>query len=158
MSGRGALIVWFAVLLLAGFFAWEWYLSPEAKVRRTIEGAASAAEAGDVDRFSAYLASDYSDYLHTDRAMLEERLTEGFGRVDRLNVTVQAIEVEAELEPGESDGEMKARFDLVVVAVRGEERYVVVGTPFQPEKIEAWLVPSPEGYRIQRVARGTAVP
>jgi hypothetical protein len=146
MGNRGVLIVAFAAALLVSFFAWEWYLSPEARVKRTLQSAADAVEAGDVETFLSRVSDDYEDVMHPDRASLEARLREGLERVDRLNVTLQAIEVEV-------DGERAAAsFDLVVVAIRGEERYVVVGTPFEPDKVRAnlerngglWLIRSVE--------------
>lgn len=147
MRSKGWPIVGLAVALLVGFFAWEWYLSPRARVTRTLSSAASAAEEVDADGVLSFLTPDYSDYVHPSREALESRLREGFERLDRANVTLSAIDVEVDGD------EATARFDLVVVAIRGEERYVVVGTPFQPEKVTATLVRGPEGWRIQAVER-----
>ncbi len=146
---RGIAIVGFAAALLLGYFAWEWFLSPVAQVKRTLDRAASAAEKLDVDGFLSCVASDYRDFLDEDRAGLESRLSDGFSRVDRLNVTVRSVDVTV-------DGETAtARFDLVVVAIRGEERYVVLGTPFEGEKVEADLLRDGEAWKIARVLRAS---
>jgi hypothetical protein len=140
-------VVGFAALLVLSFLSWEWYLAPEAQVRRTLRGAAAAAERADAATFVSFLSSDFSDFVHEDRASLETTLREGFGRIDRLNVTLRSIDVVVE------GGEASARFDAVVVAIRGEERYVVLGTPFEGEKLEAALAREPDGWKIVRVSR-----
>lgn len=147
MGKKGVLIIAFAAALLVSFFAWEWYLSPEARVKRALTSAAEAAEAGDIEGLVSFFSDDYTDFVNPDRASLETRLREGFERVDRLNVTLQGIEVDLEQERA------RANFDLVVVAIRGEERYVIVGTPFEPEKINAVLERSEGGWRIRNVER-----
>jgi hypothetical protein len=147
MRTRGWLVVLLAVGLLGGFLAWEWFLSPRARVERVLSQAAEAAEAADVETFLSLLAADYRDYLNPSREALAERLREAFERVDRTNVTVSAVDVEA-------DGDAAtARFDLVVVAIRGDERYVVLGTPFEPEKVTARFVREAGGWKIQSVDR-----
>jgi hypothetical protein len=70
---------------------------------------------------------------------------EGFGRVDRLNVTVDAVEIDVE------GTEARATFDALVVAIKGEERYVVLGTPFQPERLIGRLKSDGQGWKIHRV-------
>jgi SnoaL-like domain len=152
MNGKRAwAIVGLAAAVLLGYFAWEWFLSPRARVERTLESAAVAAEALDLDLFLSHFSADYHDFLHGDREGLAANLKESFARVDRLNVTLRSIEVSV------SGGEATARFDLVVVAVKGEERYVVLGTPFEAEKFEARLVRENGSWRIQRVDRGGSV-
>jgi hypothetical protein len=142
---KAAAIVGFAAALLLGYVAWDRYLSPEARVRRTLRGAAAAAEAADVEALLSFFSSDYADFMHPNRAAFEAMVRESFGRVDRLNVTVDPIEIEAE------GTEARATFDAVVVAIRGEERYVVLGTPFEPERLEAELKREDGGWRIHRV-------
>jgi malonyl CoA-acyl carrier protein transacylase len=113
---------------------------------------AAAAEAADTAAFVSFLSSDFSDFVHADRASLEAMLRETFDRVDRLNVTLSAIDVVV-------DGtEAVARFDAVVVAIRGEERYVVLGTPFEGEKLEAALQREPDGWKIRNVSRSPIAP
>jgi hypothetical protein len=150
MSARatGWAFVGVAAAILVGFFSWEWYLSPTARVRRVLHEAADAAEATDRDRFLSVLSDDYGDFVHHDRGALEERLNEAFARVDRTNVTLSGIDVEV------AGSEATAGFDLVVVAVRGEERYVVLGAPFDPERLTATLARGPDGWKIRRVDRG----
>ena len=147
MQAKGWLIVAVAVTLLAGFFAWEWFLSPRARIQHTLSELAEAAEATDVERFVSHLADDYHDYLHPTAEALAGRLAEGFARVDRTNVTVSAVDVAVTGEAA------TARFDLVVVAIRGEERYVVLGTPFEPEKVTASFVREADGWKIRSVER-----
>jgi hypothetical protein len=135
------------VALFLGYVAWEWYLSPVARVRRTLEGAAEAAEKVDADAFVSLVASGYSDFHHPDRESLEKNLRESFARVDRLNVTLSSVDVAVD------EDEAVARFDVVVVAVRGEERYVVLGTPFEPEKLQGRLQREDGVWKIRAVAR-----
>lgn len=147
MGNKGFLVVGFAAALLVSFFSWEWFLSPEARVKRALSSAAEAAEAVDVDTFLFFVADDYEDFVHPDRSSLEARVRESFERVDRLNVTLKEIEVEVEADRA------LAKFDLIVVAIRGEERYVVVGTPFEPDKVNATLERSEGAWRIRTVDR-----
>ena len=147
MGNKGFLVVGFAAALLVSFFSWEWFLSPEARVKRALSSAAEAAEAVDVDTVLFFVADDYEDFVHPDRSSLEARVRESFERVDRLNVTLKGIEVEVEADRA------LAKFDLIVVAIRGEERYVVVGTPFEPDKVNATLERSEGAWRIRTVDR-----
>jgi hypothetical protein len=144
----GFAIVSFAIALLAGYLLWEWYLSPQARVRRTLESAAASAERADVEAFFGHFTSDYSDFMHPDRASFEAMVREGFTRIDRLNVTLKGIEVEVEGD------EARALLDAVVVAIRGEERYVVLGTPFEPERLEVELRRANGSWKIRGVGRG----
>ncbi len=147
MGNKGFLVIGFAAALLVSFFSWEWFLSPEARVKRALSSAAEAAEAVDVETFLSFVADDYKDFVHPDRSSLEARLRESFERLDRLNVTLKGMEVEVEADRA------LAKFDLIVVAIHGEERYVVVGTPFEPDKVNATLERSEGAWRIRNVGR-----
>ncbi len=142
---KAGAIVGLAAALLLGYVAWDRYLSPEARVRRTLEGAAAAAEAVDVEALLSYFSSDYADFMHANRAAFEAMVRESFGRVDRLNATVDTLEVDVE------GTEARVTFDAVVVAIRGEERYVVLGTPFQPERLKAHLRRDGGGWKVHRI-------
>jgi len=147
VGNKGFLVVGFAAALLVSFFYWEWFLSPEARVRRALSSAAEAAEAVAVETFLSFVTDDYEDFVHPDRSSLEARVRASFDRVDRLNVTLKGIEIKVEADRA------LARFDLVVVAIRGEERYVVAGTPFEPDKVKATLERSEGAWRIRTVNR-----
>jgi hypothetical protein len=144
---KAAAVVGFAVALLIGYVAWERFLSPEARVRRALEGAAAAAEAVDVVTFLSFFSPEYSDFTTPNRAAFEAVVAEGFGRVDRMNVTLERVEIEA------AGPEARATVDAVVVAMRGEERFVVLGAPFQPERLVAYLRREDGRWRIHRVER-----
>ncbi|HSF18090.1 MAG TPA: hypothetical protein VLK65_21315 [Vicinamibacteria bacterium] len=149
MGKKGRLIVAVAFAVPIAYFAWEWYLSPQARVTRTLEAAAAAAEKADPDRFLSFVSSSYSDFVHADRETLEDRVRSSFHEVDRFNVTLSNVRVEL------SGEEATAELDVVVVAVRGEERYVVLGTPFDPERLAARLVKE-DGWKIAGVERPEA--
>jgi hypothetical protein len=142
---RAAAIVALAAALLLGYVAWDRYLSPEARVRLALSAAAAAAEEADVETFLGFFSSDYEDFMNANRAALEATVRESFGRVDRMNVTLDPIELEVQ------GAEARVTFDAVVVAIRGEERYVVLGAPFQPERLNARLRREDGGWRIHRV-------
>ncbi len=144
---KSAAIVGFAAAVLLGYVAWDRYLSPEARVRRALASAAAAAEAVEVETFLSFFSSDYSDFMNPSRAAFEAMVREGFGRVDRTNVTLDPVEIEA------AGTEARATVDAVIVAIRGEERFVVLGTPFQPERLRAHLRREDEGWKIHRVER-----
>ena len=144
-GAKGVAVIGFAAALLLGYIAWERTLSPEARVRRTLDGAAAAAESVDLEAFLSFFSSDYSDLMHPGRAAFEGSLEESFDRVDRMNVILDSIEIEVQ------GSEARASFGAVVVAIRGEERLVVVGQPFEPERFRADLRREDEGWRIQRV-------
>ncbi len=133
--------------MVSGYVAWKTVLSAEAQVARALKNAASAAERVDAEGFLSHFASDYEDYLHPSRSLLEQRVRESFSRVDRMNVTVQAVRVDVTGE------EAVARFELVIVVFRGEERFVAFGTPFQPERVAATLQRGAEGWRFVRAVR-----
>lgn len=136
-----------AAALLVAFFAWEWYLSPEARVDRSLRRAAAAAEEKDVEGLLSCLSRDYSDFRNLDFDSLAEMLERGFERVDRLNVTLRAVRAEVE------GTEATASFDLTVVAIRGDQRFIVVGTLIQPQKLRVDLRREDGGWKIFRVAR-----
>lgn len=142
---KAATIVGFAAALLLGYVAWERYLSPEARVRRTLFAAAAAADAADLPTFLSFFSSDYSDFMSSNRAAFEASLAESFGRIDRMNVTLDLVEIEV------LGAEARVTLDVVVVAIRGEERYVVLGAPFAPERLKAHLRREGGGWRIHRV-------
>lgn len=131
--------------LLIGYVGWERFLSPEARVRQALFGAAAAAEAVDAVTFLSFFSPKYSDFMNPTRAAFEATVAEGFGRVERMNVTLERIEVEA------AGTEARVTVDAVVVAIRGEERFVVLGTPFEPERLRAHLSREDGRWKIQRV-------
>ena len=151
MGKTGWAIVAFTAALLIGFFSWEWYLSPEARVKATLNAASAAAAAADAAGFVSFLTLDYSDYRHVDRGALEKSFATAFERVDRLKVTIQSAKVEVDDANG---AEAIVRFDLIVVAIKGEERYIVVGTPFQPDKVVATMRREADGWKIARIEQG----
>jgi hypothetical protein len=67
--------------------------------------------------------------------------------VDRLNVTVEDVRSEVKGE------QATATFGLTVVAVRGEQRYLVVGQPMQPEKLRVELKNESGEWRILKAAQ-----
>ncbi|HXV61172.1 MAG TPA: hypothetical protein VEK15_10790 [Vicinamibacteria bacterium] len=149
MGKKGRLIVAVTFAVPLAYFAWEWYLSPQARVTRTLKAAAAAAEETDLDTFLSFVSSSYSDFVHPDRETLEDRVRSSFDEVDRFNVTLSNIKVQ------HSEEEATAELDVVIVAVRGEERYVVLGSPFDPERLAARLVKE-DGWKIAGVERPEA--
>ena len=152
MGTKGWAILGFAAAIVGFYFSWTVYLSPEARVEQTIKAAAVAAEEVDAVTFLSFFDASYTDYLHADRATFNQRIADAFERFDRLNVTVRAMDVSVD------DGEAVARFELVVVAIRGEDRMIVVGTPFQPELVRATLTQPGSAWKIVRVDRVIADP
>lgn len=145
MRDRGRLLLVIVSGLLLGFFAWEWYLSPEARVRRFLARAAKAAEEKDAARLRSCLSTEFSSDRGLDYASLADRVERGFTQVDRLNVTLENARVEVESDSA------TATFDLTVVAVRGQERYLLVGAPMQPEKLVTQLIREGGEWKILRV-------
>ena len=150
MGTKGWAIIGVAAAIVVFYFSWRMFLSPEARVERTIKAAAAAAEEVDAATLLSFFDVGYTDYLHADRATFAERVEGALERIDRLNVTIQAMDVSVD------DGGAKARFELVVVAIRGEDRMLVVGTPFQPEHVLATLARDGSAWKIVRVDRGIA--
>lgn len=150
MDRKGWAIVAVAVAIVGFYVSWTVYLSPQARVKRTLDAAVASAEVVDAANFLSHFDPGYTDYLHAERAIFDERIEDAFGRVDRLNVTVQDMNVVVDGD------EAEARFELVIVAFRGEDRLVVVGTPFQPELVIATLSKVGSAWKIVRVDRGIA--
>lgn len=152
MGRNGWAIVGVAAAIVVFYFSWTMFLSPQARVERTLQAVATAGEEVDAATFLSFFDTSYSDYMHADRATFAERIEEAFERVDRLKITIRAIDVSV-------DGDLaEARFELVIVAIRGEDRMLVVGTPFQPELIRATLQQGASTWKIVRVDRGLAEP
>ena len=147
MNRRNLIALGSAAALLIAFFAWEWYLSPAAQVERSLQRAADAAEVKDTPRFLSCLSLDYSDFRNLDFESLSEMVDRGFERVDRLNVTLEAVRAEVE------GAEATASFDLTVVAIQGDQRFIVVGTVTQPQKLRVDLRREEGGWKILRVKR-----
>jgi len=145
VNRRNLVAVGGAATLFIAFLAWEWYLSPQARVERLLRSAAAAAEGKDSDRLLSFLSRDYTGFRNLDYRALSERLRDGFDRVDRLNVTLEAVRAEV------ASDEATASFDLTVVAIRGEQRFVVLGTLTQPERLRAHLRREEGEWKILRV-------
>jgi len=133
------------VALLLGYLAWDWYLSPHAQVERLLDRAASAAEEKDFDGVLACLSPDYSGFRNMDYESLAKQLQEGLEQVDRLNVTLRRVLAEVDGD------EAVASFDATVVAIRGEERFIILGTVTQPERLRALLRREGDDWKIYRV-------
>jgi hypothetical protein len=150
MKRSHQLIVGGAAALLVFFFAWEWYLSPQARIERFLSRTAEAAEEMDADRLLESFSRQYSDFRGMDFDRISELIDRGFERVDRLNVTLQGVRAE------ETGDEATASFDLMVVAIRGEERYLLVGRPMQPESLQVGLVKESGDWKIAEVERAAS--
>lgn len=147
MNRRNFIALGSAAALLVTFFAWEWYLSPAAQVERSLQRAADAAEVKDTQRLLSCLSRDYSDFRNLDFDSLSELLERGFERIDRLNITLRAVRAEVE------GAEATASFDLKVVAIRGDQRFIVVGTLIEPQKLRVDLRREDGEWKILRVKR-----
>jgi hypothetical protein len=147
MKRSHQLIIVAAALLIVGFFAWEWYLSPTARVERFLQGVAAAAEDKDTERLLSSFSTSYSDFRGMDYDAVADHIERGFGQVDRLNVTMEGIRVDFETSP------TTASFDLTVVAVRGDKRYLLVGQPMQGEKLRVELEKESGDYKIRSVEK-----
>lgn len=147
MNPRNVIALGSAAALLVAFFAWEWYLSPAARVERTLHRAADAAEEKDTDRLLSCLSRNYSDFRNPDFDSLSAMLEHGFERIDRLNVTLQGVRAEVD------GAEATATFDLTVVAVQGEQRFIVAGTVTEPQKLRVDLRREEDGWKVLRVRR-----
>ncbi len=145
MIPHGKKILLIAAVIVISFFAWTRYLPPEARVTRTLTEAAAAAEVKDVAGFLSYMDDSYLDPYHDDRAALEARVSEAFDRVDRFNITIREIEVDVETDTA------SATFDLIVVGIKGDQRYLLTGSPIQPRKVTAHLAKKPAGWKVQRL-------
>lgn len=150
MGTKGWAIVAVAAAIVVFYFSWTMFLSPEAQVERALQAVATAGEEVDAATFLSFFDPSYTDYMHADRATFVERVEGAFERVDRLKVTIRAIDVSVD------DDGAEARFELVVVAIRGEDRMLVVGTPFQPELVRATLRRGGSTWNIVRVDRDLA--
>ncbi len=150
MGTKGWAIVGVAAAMVVFYFSWTMFLSPQARVERTLRAAAAAGEQVDAVTFLSFFDASYTDYVHADRATFVDRIEEAFERVDRLKVTIKAMDVSVD------DDSAEARFELVVVAIRGEDRMIVVGTPFQPELVRATLRQDGSTWNIARVDRDIA--
>jgi hypothetical protein len=147
MKRSHQLMVVGAAALLVFFLAWEWYLSPRARVERFLARTADAAEEKDADALLAAFSRQYSDFRGMDFGRISELINQGFDRVDRLNVTLQAVRAKVE------GGTATATFELMVVGIRGEERYLLVGRPMQPESLKVSFVKESGDWKIAEVER-----
>ncbi len=152
MKRSHQLIVAGAVALIVFFFAWEWYLSPQARVERFLARTADAAEKMDADRLLESFSRQYSDFRGMDFDRISDLIDRGFARVDRLNVTLQAVGAAVQGD------EATVTFDLMVVAVRGEERYLLIGRPMQPENLRVSLFKESGDWKIAKVERAENQP
>ena len=113
MKRSHRLIVAAGAALLVSYLAWEWYLSPQARIERFLGRVVKAAEEKDSGNLIAAFSREYSDFRGMDYETLTDLIERGFTDVDRLNVTLAGVSAEVEGESG------RASFDLMVVAVRG---------------------------------------
>ncbi len=59
---------------------------------------------------------EYSDFRGQNLESLADSIDQGFSKLDRLNITLEGLRAEVD------GNEARATFDLIVVAIRGEER------------------------------------
>ena len=130
---------------MLSYLAWDWYLSPHAQVERLLQRAAGAAEEKNFEELLSCLSLDYTGFRNMDYESASEQLREGFERVDRLNVTLRGVRPEVE------GSEATATFDVTVVAIRGEQRFIILGTVTQPERLRAHLRREEGEWKIHRV-------
>jgi hypothetical protein len=152
MKPSHKLLVAGTAALLLSFFAWEWYLSPKARVERLLQRVADAAEEKDTTGLLSHFSQDYSDYRHPDYPSLAEAVEQGFQRVDRLNVTLEDI------RPEVASQRATATFGLTVVAIRGQERYLIVGQPMLPEKLQVEIARESGEWKILGVTQHQVEP
>ena len=145
MNRRNLVAVGGAAALLLSYLAWDWYLSPHAQVERLLQRAAGAAEEKNFEELLSCLSLDYTGFRNMDYESASEQLREGFERVDRLNVTLRGVRPEVE------GSEATATFDVTVVAIRGEQRFIILGTVTQPERLRAHLRHKEGEWKIHRV-------
>jgi hypothetical protein len=141
------LIVVSAAALLVSYLAWEWYLSPQARIEHFLVRIAAAAEEKDTDTLLSAFSQEYSDIRGQNYETLADTIEQGFEKVDRLNITLEAVRSEV------AGDEAKASFDLIVVGVRGEERYLLVGRPMAPEKMRVALIKEAGEWKIMEVVQ-----
>jgi hypothetical protein len=147
MKRSHRLIILVPIVVLVSFLAWEWYLSPQARVERFLQGVSEAAEEKDFETLVDSFSSSYSDFRGLDYDAIADLIEKGFERIDRLNVTIEGVRVEVESESA------TASFDLKVVAIRGNERYLLVGQPMQGEKLRVELEKESGDYKITKVEK-----
>lgn len=147
MNQTGKVIIFGALFIVVGFFAWEGYFSAEARMERFLDSVATPAESLNLDAVMASFSDGYADSFQQDKELLSSRLAEGFSKFDSLNVTISSIQATYEGEGA------TGQFDLVVVARRGEERLMVVGTPLQPQHLGITLVRDEGDWLIHRIER-----
>jgi hypothetical protein len=140
-------IVGGAAALLVFYLAWEWYLSPQARIERFLGRAAEAAEEKDTDTLISAFSREYSDFRGMNYETLADLIDRGFEDVDRLNVSLESVRAEVEAD------EANATFDLIVVGIRGQERYLLIGRPMQPEKIRVELRKESGDWKILSVEK-----
>ncbi|MFQ5789366.1 MAG: hypothetical protein ACE5JI_02720 [Acidobacteriota bacterium] len=148
MKHQTRLLAGGAAALLISFLAWEWYLSPTARLERFLSDAAEAAEERDGERLLTFFSRNYRDHRNLDYQTLAKLVDEGFSRVDRLNVTLQRV------RPRIHGDQATASLDLMVVGIRGQQRYLLVGAPMQPEKLQVELAREEGKWRILSVKKG----
>ena len=147
MKRSHRLIILVPIVVLVSFLAWEWYLSPKARVERFLQGVSEAAEEKNLETLVGSFSSSYSDFRGLDHDAITDLIEKGFERIDRLNVTMKNVRVEFESELA------TASFELMVVAIRGDERYLLVGQPMQGEKFRVELEKESSDYKISKVER-----
>jgi len=147
MNSTGKAIVLGAVLIVGAFFLWEGYFSAEARMERFLHSIAGPAEALKLEEVLSSIGDDYTDSFQQDKTLLASRLGEGFSKIDSLNITISSIQ--ASYDGDRASGE----FDLVVVARRGEERLMVVGTPLQPQHLSLEIARDDGDWQVRSVER-----
>jgi hypothetical protein len=145
VNPRNLFAVGAAGVLLSSYLAWDWYFSPQAQVERLLKRAAGAAEERNLEDLLSCLSTDFTGFHNMDYGSTSEQIQKGFEQVDRLNVTLRRVLPEVE------GSEATVSFDATVVAVRGEQRFVILGTVTQPERLRANLRLEEGEWKIYRV-------
>ena len=97
MGTKGWAIVGVAAAMVVFYFSWTMFLSPQARVERTLRAAAAAGEQVDAVTFLSFFDASYTDYVHADRATFVDRIEEAFERGEAQGGYSQALISAADL-------------------------------------------------------------
>lgn len=136
-----------AALVAAAFLFHNYYLSPEAAVKRVVRSAAAAFEQKDADGFVSTVSRDYADDQGLAFADIESSLTRAFAAFETYNITIEKLEARVSGTTANA-----AMLVTLVVTTKDKEKYMAMGTPESGQRISVDLRREQDGqWRVTRV-------
>ena len=134
MIRQGRLVFLVVGFVVMSWLCWKWFLSPEAHISNTLFAIVDAAESSDTRQLLSHFSEEYVNQHLVGSQSVGDFIRNRLAMVDRLDISLEDLKVDVVSDVATT------QFDIVVFALKEGERYLMVGTPFQPVQVKALFI------------------